>query len=214
MTGRYRDDPAHPARLNKQGRPEPTRQPRFGNRLYCMVWTEHDLLKVGLSSGRNARDTSAVQAVAKYLGHEGVAPGSFVEWRAELPALDGAAWGDCQRLEMVFATAIKRRLGAPPAGAVGLEWLTRGELDEVVWRDELTAAAVEALQFSGRDAAVEWEEYTPRHEAHPAGSQRRIGGPSQLDAHRTMRNQRGMCAMKDCSPTRGSCTPRPIPVLL
>lgn len=198
MTGRYRDDPKHPSRLNKQGRPEPTRQPRFGNRLYCMVWTDHDLFKVGLSSGRNARDNSAVQAMGKYFGHEGVMPGSFIEWRAEVPAVEGAAWGDCQRLEMVFATAIKRRLGASAAAAVGLEWLTRENLDNVAWRDELTAAATKALQFSGLDSTIDWEEYTPLGGGDSGSSHPRIHGPAQLDAHRTMRNKRGVCAMKSC----------------
>lgn len=142
MSGRYRHDPEHPARLNKQGQPEPTRQPRRGNRLYCLVWPDHDVFKVGLSSGQNARDVSAVQAISKYFAHEGVTPGSFIEWRAELPALEGAAWGDCQRLEMVVTTAVKRRLGASAAGAVGLEWLTRDDLQRVAWKEELTVAAV------------------------------------------------------------------------
>lgn len=183
---RYRDDPEHSARLNKNHGPEPTRQPRYGNRLYCMVWAEHDLFKVGLSSGRNARDGSAVRTITKYLGYEGAVPGPFIEWRAALPVLEGEAWGDCQRLEMVFATALKQRLGASAARAVGLEWFTRRNLEDVRWKDELTSAAVAAMQFSGLPADVEWEEYTPTH------------GPSQLDAHRTMRNQRAVCALKDC----------------
>ena len=86
-----------------------------------MVWVDHDVFKVGLSSGQNDRDLSAVRTIRKYLEHEGAAPGGFIEWRAELPALEGAAWGDCQRFEMVVAAAVKRRLGASAAGAVGLQ---------------------------------------------------------------------------------------------
>jgi hypothetical protein len=195
---RYRHDPDHPARLNKQGRPEPTRQPRYANRLYCLIWPDHDLFKLGLGSGKNARDASALQSITKYFGHEAVVPGAFVEWRAELPELEGAAWGDCQRFEMVFATAVKRRLGASAADAVALEWLTRPDLDHVVWKDELGAAAAEAMRFSGLEGTVEWAEYTPRRATHPHAAHPRIHGPSQLDAHRTMRNNRGVCAMKGC----------------
>ncbi len=191
MSSRYRDDPEHPARLNKRRLPEPTRQPRKSNRLYCLVWADHDLFKVGLSSGENARDLSAVRAIRKYFEHEGVTPGGFIEWRAELPQLEGAAWGDCQRLEMVVATALKRRLGASAAGAVGLEWLTGKDLQLVAWKDKLTAAAIDALHFSDFDPQVEWTEYTPRRPTDSAGA-------SQRDAWRTMRNRRGQCAIKDC----------------
>ena len=194
---RYRHDPQHPARLNKQGRPELTRQPRYANRLYALIWIDHDLFKLGLGSGRNARDASALQNLTKYLCHEGAAPGDFAEWRAEVPALEGAAWGDCQRLEMVFATAVKRRLGAASADAVGLEWLSRKDLDRVDWEAELTGAAAEALAFSGLDASVEWAEHS-RVRAAASRASPRIHGPSQLDAHRTMRNNRGQCAMKRC----------------
>jgi len=194
---RYRHDPQHPARLNKQGRPEPTRQPRRANRLYALIWPDHDLFKLGLGSGRNARDASALQSITKYLGHEGVVPAEVAELRAELPQLEGAAWGDCQRLEMVFATAVKRRLGAASADAVGLEWLTRKDLDRVDWKAELTAAASDALAFSGLDTSVEWVEYSSGRAAASGGSPR-VHGPSQLDAHRTMRNNRGQCAMKGC----------------
>ncbi len=158
-----------------------------------MVWADQDLFKVGLSSGRNARDVSAVRSIHKYFDHAGVTPGSFIEWRAELPALEGAAWGDCQRVEMVVATAVKRRLGASAAGAVGLEWLTREDLQLVAWKDELTAAAVEALPFSGLEPRVEWSEYTPGR-----ASDTQISGAPQRDAWRTTRNWRGQCAMKEC----------------
>lgn len=196
--GRYRDDPEHRARLNKRGLPEPTRQPRYGNRLYCMVWADHDLFKLGLGSGKNARDASALRSISKYFEGQGTVPGSFKAWRAELPALEGAAWGDCQRLEMVVATAVKRRLGASPAGAVGLEWFTRNSLDQVSWTDELTAATIEALVFSGLDPKIEWAEYTPRRARASASPDPRNHGPSQRDSWRTMRNQRSECALKGC----------------
>jgi hypothetical protein len=154
---------------------------------------DHDVFKVGLSSGQNARDVSGVRTISKYFEHDGVTPGTFIEWRAELPALEGAAWGDCQRLEMVVATAVKRRLGASAAGAVGLEWLTRHDLQLVSWQEELTAAAVDALLFSGLEPQVEWTESTPRR-----ASDSQIHGASQRDAWRTMRNRRGQCAMKAC----------------
>jgi len=83
-----------------------TRRPRKGNRLYCMVWAEDDLFKVGLGSGKNRRDSSATATIRKYLGPKGRAPGPVREWRWEVPALNNKAWGDCQRLEMVFATAL------------------------------------------------------------------------------------------------------------
>jgi hypothetical protein len=194
---RYRHDPEHPSRRNKQGRPEPTRQPRHANRLYALIWPDHDLFKLGLGSGKNTRDASALRSIAKYYGYESVVPGDFEEWRAELPALEGSAWGDCQRLEMVFATAAKRRLEAASADAVGLEWLSRTDLDQVDWESELTDAANEALAFSGLDASVKWLEYSRGRAAASEGSQR-VHGRSQLDAHRTMRNNRGECAMKGC----------------
>lgn len=84
----------------------------------------------------------------EHFSHEAVVPAEITELRAELPQLEGAAWGDCQRLEMVFATAVKRRLGAASAPAVGLEWLTRKDLDGVDWKAELRAAASDALAFS------------------------------------------------------------------
>jgi len=57
---RYVHDAEHPARLNKKGRREPTRQPRYANRLYCLVWADHDLFKLGLGSGGgSARSASA-----------------------------------------------------------------------------------------------------------------------------------------------------------
>lgn len=160
-------------------------KPRFNNRLYCMVWPDHALLKFGLGSGRNARDGSALKALRNYLGPDH-APGPFVEWRAELPFLDGAAWGDCQRLEMVVATALKRRLDATAAMDVGFEWLRRSDLDTVSWPEELSAATAEALAFSGIAEEVSWEERTPR-----------LGTPA-TNAHRTMRNRRGVCALKGC----------------
>lgn len=75
MSGRYRHDPVHPARLNKQGHSEPTRQPRRGDRSYCLVWPDHDVFKIGLSSGQNARNVSAVRTISKYFEHEGVTGG-------------------------------------------------------------------------------------------------------------------------------------------
>jgi hypothetical protein len=198
MKAHYQHNPNHPARLNKNGRPEPTRQPRHDNRLYCMVWPDHQLIKVGLSSGRNKRDASAVVAITKYLVHDGVIPGRFTEWRAQIPELDGAAWGDCQRLEMVFATSLKRRLGASAAGAVGLEWLTRDAVGLVSWIDELIPAAVEALTFAGLDGPVDWIEYTPRPVTQARVDNPRIHGASQRDAWRTMRNRHGECAMRGC----------------
>jgi hypothetical protein len=195
MSVRYLDDPGDPARLNKQGRPEPTRQPRRHNRLYCMIWPDHDLFKVGLSSGVNARDISAARSIAKYFAHRNIVPESYVEWRAELPMLEEAPWGDCQRLEMVFATAVKQRLKASAASAVGLEWLTCTDLDQIAWKEELTEAATAALRFSGLEPSVKWSEFIPRH------------GLAQLDAHRTMRNGRGLCAMKDCG---AQLPPRPV----
>jgi hypothetical protein len=45
--------------MNKGGGREPTRQPRHDNRLYCLVWSDHDLLKVGLTSGKNDRDADS-----------------------------------------------------------------------------------------------------------------------------------------------------------
>ena len=143
----YRDNLDHPARLDKRGRPEPTRQLRKDNRLYCLVWTKNDLFKVGLGSGKNARDTSALRSITKYFAHDGITPGRPDEWRADLRALDDKAWGDGQRFEMVFATALKERLNAQAAGAVGLEWFFRRDLHLVEWEGELTAATIQALCF-------------------------------------------------------------------
>jgi hypothetical protein len=198
VSRRYEHNPHHPARLNKNGRPEPTRQPRLDNQLYCMVWADHELLKVGLSSGRNRRDASAISTMTKYLGHDSVVPGRFIEWRAAVPGLEGAAWGDCQRLEMVFATSLKRRLGASAASAVGLEWLTRDALRLVSWVDELMAAAVEALRFTELDSSVEWIEYTPHSVTHVGIDNPRIRGSSQRDSWRTICNGHGQCAMRGC----------------
>lgn len=205
--GRYRHDAADPARLNKHGRPEPTRQPRFSNFLYCLVWADHDLLKVGLSSGQNTRDASAERSIGRFLRHQGVTAEPVVGWRAALPCIEGAAWGDCQRLEMVVATAIKRRLGASAAGAVGLEWLTREDLADVSWKEILTAATKEALVFSGVDCEVEWTTLSAPSSGDVDVAQSRLRGSSQRDAWRTMRNQRGYCAMKGCSvPLGGNAT--------
>ena len=88
---------------------------------------------------------------------------------------------------MVFATVAKRQLGARSADAVGLEWLYREALDGVDWESALTDAASKALAFSGLDASVKWLQYS------------RVHGRSALDAHRTMRNNRGECAMKGCA---------------
>lgn len=68
----------------------------------------------------------------------------------------------------------------------------------VSWKDELTAATIEALHFSGLEPQAEWTEYTPRRASNSAVGRPRIHGPSQRDAWRTMRNQRGQCAMRDC----------------
>ncbi len=191
MSGRYGYDPEHPMGLDKHGRPEPTRQPRYGNRLYCLVWADHDLFKIGLGSGHNARALSAVQTITRYLQYEGVTPGSYIEWRAELPQLEGKAWGDGQRLEMVVATAVKRRLGAEAAVTLGLEWFTLKDLQLIPWKDELTVAMVEALRFSALAPQVEWIKYIRP----PANNS---AGASQRDAWRTMRNRGGQCAMKGC----------------
>lgn len=196
---RYVHDAEHPARRNKNGRPEPTRQPRYANRLYCLVWADHDLFKLGLGSGgRSARSASARKSIARYFGSEAFTPGTLVEWRAELPFLEGQPWGDCQRLEMVFATALKRRLEASVADAVGLEWLTRGGLENVAWKAELTLAAEAAMVFTGLDASVQWDEYRTRQHAPRGSPNARIQGASQLDSHRTMRNRSGQCAMRGC----------------
>jgi len=196
---RYRDDPGHPARLNKNGEPSPTRSPRTGNGLYCIVWPEHDLLKLGLSSGGgDARSSSARGALRDYLAHEGAIPGPHTEWRAALPFMEGTTWGDCQRFELVVATALKRRLGASSASALGFEWLTRTHLEAVRWPEELAAASEEALDFSGIRGDVRWEEHAGAGNTEPGSSNHRIHGPAQLDAHRTMRNKRGVCALKGC----------------
>jgi hypothetical protein len=115
-------------------------------------------------------------------------------WRGELPFMEGATWGDCQRFEMVVATALKRRIKASSASALGFEWLTRSQLEAVDWPEELGAASGEAITFSGLRGEVRWEEYT----ATPGAVDARNRGPAQLDAHRTMRNNRGVCALKGC----------------
>lgn len=160
---RYLDDPKDPRRRDKRDRPEPTRQPRRDNCLYCMVWADHDLYKFGLSSKRSARETSAIRTITKYFAYadEGFVPQSFEGWRTELPELDGYAWGDCQRFEMVVATAVKKRLKASAAVTLGLEWFAREDLQDVSWKDELTDATAEALEFSGLKQPVEWTKYTP-----------------------------------------------------
>lgn len=43
---------------------------------------------------------------------------------------------------------------------LGLEWFTRGNLQAVSWKDELTAATAEAVKFSGLKQPAEWTEYT------------------------------------------------------
>jgi hypothetical protein len=193
---RYRDNLDHLARLNKRKKKEPTRQPRWNNRLYCLVWADNDLFKVGLGSGEKARDSSALKSIKRYFDFDRVTPGKFDEWRADLPALDSRAWGDGQRFEMVFATALKRRLNAGAAGAVGLEWFFRRDLQLVQWEEELKAATATALHFSGLEQpTVDWvKQPSPLASAPHRGA----GGSSQRDAWRTTRNKRGGCAMKGC----------------
>jgi hypothetical protein len=149
------------------------------------VWTDHDLFKVGLSSKKSNRDTAAIRSLGKYFKHDQIA--SCKGWRTELPGLDEEEWGDCQRFEMVAAAAVRKRLSARSAGAVGLEWLFREGLDRVSWKAELTSATNDALEFSGFKSQVAWLEYTPR-----------VAADSQRDAWRTMRNRRGQCALKGC----------------
>jgi hypothetical protein len=127
-----------------------------------MVWPDNDLLKFGLSCGSNSRDQAALQQIRRYFAHSRVEPGPFVEWRAEIPSLEGSAWGDCQRVEMVFGAVLQRNLGANAASAVGLEWLTRENLEAVSWARELQAAAVEALKVTGCEAEVTWLQYPGR----------------------------------------------------
>jgi len=171
----------------------------LANRLYCLVWADHDLFKLGLGSGaKSARSASARKSIARYFGSEAFAPGTLVEWRAELPFLEGAPWGDCQRFEMVFATDLKRRLKASVADAVGIEWLTKGGLENVAWKAELTLATEAAMDFTGLDASVQWDEYRPRQHAPLGSPHARIQGASQLDSHRTRRNRNGQCALKGC----------------
>ena len=187
----YRDNADHPARK------DPTRRARKNNRLYCLVWADNDLFKVGLGSGKNARDVSALQSITKYFAYDGIIPGSFDEWRADIRALDRRAWGDGQSFEMVFATALKERLDAEAAGAVGLEWFFHRDLHLVQWETELTAATATALDFSGMEQpGVEWAKQPSLLAGESPGLPK--GGSSQRDAWRTMRNQRGQCAMKDC----------------
>ena len=166
-----------------------------------MIWPDHDLLKFGLGSGKNKRDASAIEALNKYLSHERATAQPLKEWRAELPCMEGAPWGDCQRLEMVFGTALKLKLqSAKAASAVGLEWLWCPNLETVDWPVVLANASRDAMSFSGLEGedGLRWEEYTPVRTTHPAGGSSRIHGPSQLDAWRTMRNNRGGCALKGC----------------
>ena len=120
-----------------------------------------------------------------------------MQWRAELPFLEGATWGDCQRFEMVVATALKRRIEASSASALGFEWLTRRQLDTVDWREELGVASAEAIAFSGLQGEMRWEEDTPAPVAQPGAVDAGLRGRA-LDAHRTMRNKRGVCALKGC----------------
>jgi hypothetical protein len=166
------------------------------------VWTENDLFKVGLGSGKIARGSSALRSITKYFAYDSVAPGGFDEWRADLWALDGRAWGDGQRFEMVFATALKERLNAGAAGAVGLEWFFRRDLHLVHWDKELSAATATALQFSGfEQSTVEWVKQPSRLSTEPPGFRLPAGGSPQRDAWRTTRNKRGECAMKGCGAT-------------
>jgi hypothetical protein len=149
------------------------------------LWPDHDLFKVGLSSKKSSRDAAAVRSLAKYFKE--VPVGACKGWSTELPGLDGEAWGDCQRFEMVAAAAVRKRLGANSAGAVGFEWFFREGLDRVSWKAKLTSATNDALEFSGFKSHVAWMEYTPR-----------VAADSQRDAWRTMRNKRGQCALKGC----------------
>lgn len=160
---RYRDNLDHPARRDKRDRPEPTRQLRKANRLYCLVWAKNDLFKIGLGSGKTGRDYSALRSITKYFAFDGITPGRPDEWRADLRALDDRAWGDGQRFEMVFATALKERLNAEAAGAVGLEWFFRRDLHLVQWEEELRAATNRALCFSGlNQPEVAWAKQAAR----------------------------------------------------
>lgn len=181
-----------------------------------MVWVDHDVFKVGLSSGQNDRDLSAVRTIRKYLEHEGAAPGGFIEWRAELPALEGAAWGDCQRFEMVVAAAVKRRLGASAAGAVGLEWLTRNDLQACLVEGRADgrhhrSTALQRSRTSGRMDGV-----------HPAtGEQfgsRPPSNPRPIAAGRMADNAQPawpVCneGLRGCD-RRSLCPPRRLPLLL
>lgn len=195
---RYRDNLDHPARKNKRNKEEPTRQPREGNRLYCIVWEDNDLFKVGLGSNKNARESSAIRSITRYFTYDKVIPGDRKEWRTDLPGLDRKAWGDCQRFEMVAATAIKTRLRAEAAGAVGLEWFFRKDLQDVSWEEELTAATHDALAFSALESEVDWTEYSSQRAGGSPGADPRLHGFSQRDAWRTKRNAHGQCALKDC----------------
>ena len=196
---RYRDNLDHEARRNKRGQPEPTRQLRKDSRLYCLVWAENDLFKVGLGSGKNARGASALRSITKYFSYDGITPGRPDEWRADLRVLDDRAWGDGQRFEMVFATALKQGLGAEAAGAVGLEWFCHRDLQMVQWEEALTAATNKALRFSGlHQPEVRWAKQSPGRVRQPPGSGLIKSGSSQRDAWRTTRNKRGDCAKKGC----------------
>lgn len=175
---------------------DPTRRLRKNSRIYCLVWTENDLFKVGLGSGKNTRDASALRSVTKHFAHVGVTLGRPDGWRADLPALDGRAWGDGQRFEMVFATALSERLEAGAARDVGFEWFCGTNLHLVQWEEELREATVRALDFSGLEqSTVEWVKQLSPLASEPHGG---AGGSSQRNAWRTTRNKRGECAMKDC----------------
>ena len=157
---------------------DPTRRLRKNSRIYCLVWTENDLFKVGLGSGKNTRDASALRSITKHFADLGVTPGRPDGWRADLRALDGRAWGDGQRFEMVFATALKERLNAEAAGAVGLEWFFRHDLHLVQWEEELRAAINQALRFSGLDQPeVKWVKQAGANG--PPGAGLSWGGSSQ-----------------------------------
>ena len=69
--GRYRHDPDHSARLNKQPMSELTRQPRYGNRLYCIVWIDYDVCKIGAWLRKRALGTSPRLGASKALRTRG-----------------------------------------------------------------------------------------------------------------------------------------------
>lgn len=74
---------------------DPTKQPRHGNRLYCLVFPDHNLFKIGLGSGRGGRSGKAIDTIKK---KRGIAPGptpsggqSFRHWRAVPGAIANAS---------------------------------------------------------------------------------------------------------------------------